>query len=237
VNKINKSVMKNNILVILIIVFTSGVFAQDESKDLKAKEILSQVSSKYRMYSTIKADIRLIIEDNLEGTTDTQKVSVWMKAVKYKISIPEVETTCDGKIVWSYQKKSNEVTISEKDPADNSFFSNPSMIFSNYETNFKCLYQGEKKSGSATICEIDLFPASLDKDVIQKGINKTGYSRIRLRIDKASYSIRSLTYFGKDGNNFIIEIRKLVPDTELPDTFFTFDIKKHPGIEVIDLRE
>jgi outer membrane lipoprotein-sorting protein len=229
--------MKSLFIIISFLISPVRIFAQDDARDLKAKEILRQVSAKYSKYSSIKASIRLIIENNQEGTTDTQKVTAWMKAEKYKLSTTDIETTSDGKTVWSYQKKSNEVNISEKDLKDDSFFSNPSQIFSNYESNFKYRYHGEKKSGSGIICEIDLFPANLDKDVIQKGSNKTGYSRIRLEIDKTTYNIIAITYFSKDGNYIIIEITRMTTDTELPDTFFTFDPGKYAGIEIIDLRD
>ena len=43
----------------------------------------------------------------------------------------------DGKAVWNYLPDVNEVTITEPDPADGSFVSKPSLLFSMYEEGYK----------------------------------------------------------------------------------------------------
>lgn len=223
----------------ILAVLCSMPFARAQQSDpaqQKAEDVLRQVSAKYSAYKTLRVEFNFTVENNKEGTTDEEKGTVWLKGDQYKVDLMGVETISDGKNVWSYQKKSNEVNISEKDPADKSFFNNPSMIFTNYQNNFKYLYKGENKEGDKTYCDVDLFPKELDKDVIKKGPGKTSYSRIRLNIDKTDYRIMSIRFFGKDGDNYTIELTRVGPNLNLEPDFFTFNPAKHPGIEIIDLR-
>jgi outer membrane lipoprotein carrier protein len=42
--------------------------------------------------------------------------------------------------------------------------------------------------------------------------------------------------FDKGGNRYKYTIAKFNPNVKVDDSFFTFDPKKYPGVEVIDLR-
>ena len=49
--------------------------------------------------------------------------------------------------------------------------------------------------------------------------------------------IQKVTSFGKDGNDVIITINSIKQPASVPaDDFFKFDEKKHPGVEIIDMR-
>ena len=72
---------------------------------------------------------------------------------------------------------------------------------------------------------IDLYPKDLNK----------GFSRIRLFIEKEKLELYSIRYFGKDGIHYLLLLTGYKTN-ELPDSWFQFDISKHPNVEVIDLR-
>ena len=42
--------------------------------------------------------------------------------------------------------------------------------------------------------------------------------------------------FDKGGNRYKYTITKFVPNANVSENYFTFDTKKYPGVEVIDLR-
>jgi outer membrane lipoprotein carrier protein len=42
--------------------------------------------------------------------------------------------------------------------------------------------------------------------------------------------------FDKSGNKFKYTLTKFVPNVKVDDAFFTFDPKKYPGVQVVDLR-
>ncbi|MCX6258405.1 MAG: outer membrane lipoprotein carrier protein LolA [Bacteroidia bacterium] len=226
-----------NILIAVLVLPIMLIAQKPVQKDKKADYVLKKVSERYSAYKTLRVEFSLTTENSRQGSREATNGTTWMKGDNYKLDLMDVETISDGKTIWSYQKKSNEVNISNRDTADKSFFNNPSRIFSGYDANFKYLYKGDEEVGQKTYCEIDLFPAALDKDAIQKGGNKTGYSRIRIKIDKTDYRIMNIKYFGKDGIDFTIELNRIGPNIPLESNFFSFDPSKHPGIEVIDLRE
>jgi outer membrane lipoprotein-sorting protein len=73
---------------------------------------------------------------------------------------------------------------------------------------------------------IDLVPEKKDAQ----------FFKIRKNIIKKDKSIQSWTMFDKSGNKYRYSLTKFVPNVKVEDTFFTFDAKKYPGVEVIDLR-
>jgi outer membrane lipoprotein-sorting protein len=57
-----------------------------------------------------------------------------------------------------------------------------------------------------------------------------------MMISKKDKSIHSWTMFDRSGNRYRYSITKFTPNIKLDDAFFTFDVKKYPGVEVNDLR-
>ena len=55
-------------------------------------------------------------------------------------------------------------------------------------------------------------------------------------IYKKDKSIQSWTMFDKGGNRYKYTISKFNPALKVDDSFFTFDPKKYPGVDVVDLR-
>ncbi len=103
---------------------------------------------------------------------------------------------------------------------------NPLKIYEIYEKDFKYLYIQDKTEAGALCEEVDLVPEKKDAQ----------YFKIKLLIKKKDKVIQSLTMFDKGGNRYKYTITKFVPNSIIADSFFTFDTKKHPGVEVIDLR-
>jgi hypothetical protein len=54
-------------------------------------------------------------------------------------------------------------------------------------------------------------------------------------MEKEKPELFSARYFGKDGTHYQLEIIDYNYDP-VEDSLFKFDVSKHPGIEVIDLR-
>jgi outer membrane lipoprotein-sorting protein len=62
------------------------------------------------------------------------------------------------------------------------------------------------------------------------------FTRAIIGIDKIKKQVKSFTIFDKSGNTFTYKIKTYVTDTPVTDADFTFDPKKFPGVEVIDMR-
>jgi outer membrane lipoprotein-sorting protein len=148
------------------------------------------------------------------------------KGQKFRVNNAGNELICDGKVVWMYQKSgaaANSVQINDYDPNDEEMVS-PANIMKIYENEKKFIYAIVNDNPTAQ--EIEFKP--LDK--------KADYSKIRITVDKSLNTIKQVKIFGKDGIRYTLDIKRLDP-ANYPDTHFTFDKAKYPGVKVSDLRE
>jgi len=198
--------------------------ATAQQKDVKAQQILNGVSEKYKSYKSVQADFTLKVESGKTSTKDQQNGTLYVKGNKYKLQINNQEITSDNNTVWTYLKDANEVQVSSFEADENTI--SPSEIFTIYEKNFLYSFAEEKNVGGKTLQFIDLTPNDKSKP----------YFKVRLAIDKVAKAVQSAVVFDKNGNRYTYEIKKFTPNPNIPDTFFSFDTKKYPGVEVVDLR-
>jgi outer membrane lipoprotein-sorting protein len=213
-------------LLVLLLVISGFGYGANAQNDAKAKAILAEVSKKYRSYDVVKTDFNFTLESPQNKSKDTQQGTLIVKAGanKYKVVMTEQDMISDGKSQWTYLKKDKEVQVSVVDKSGDAL--NPAQIFTLYEKGFKYLFTGEKKVGAKIYQMIDLSP--LD--------TKKSYFKIRLGINKTARQIASVLIFDKNGNKYTYDVKTFVPNVKVPESTFTFDPKKYPGVEVVDLR-
>jgi len=213
--------MKKSILALVLLVLTKVAMAQ---YDPKALEILDAMSKKYRAIPAYEANFSCILTNDVEKINEEFKGKVTVKGNKFRMVIPEQEVINNGTTTWTYLPEAKEVNIDNYDPNSNDV--NPSKIYEIYKKNCKYIYLEDKNEGGV-MCEIvDLVPEKKDAQ----------YFKIRMSINKKDKSIQSWTMFDKGGNKYKYSITKFVQNVNVDDNFFTFDPKKYPGVEVIDLR-
>ncbi len=216
--------MKKIIVVLLVTMgFTVSLQAQT---DAKAKSILTQVSKKYRAYDIVKTEFVFSLDNQQAKIKETQQGTLYVKANanKYKVVMKDQELISDGKSQWTYLKEDREVQVTDVDNSSDAI--NPAKIFTLYEQGFKYLYTGESKIAGKVYQMIDLSPVD----------TKRSYFKIRLSIDKNAKQIASAVIFEKSGNKYTYEIKSFVPNVKIAESAFSFDAKKYPGVEVVDLR-
>jgi outer membrane lipoprotein-sorting protein len=213
-------------LLVLLLVISGFGYGANAQNDAKAKAILAEVSKKYRSYDVVKTDFNFTLESPQNKSKDTQQGTLIVKAGanKYKVVMTEQDMISDGKSQWTYLKKDKEVQVSVVDKSGDAL--NPAQIFTLYEKGFKYLFTGEKKVGAKIYQMIDLSP--LD--------TKKSYFKIRLGLNKTARQIASVLIFDKNGNKYTYDVKTFVPNVKVPESTFTFDPKKYPGVEVVDLR-
>lgn len=203
----------------------SGVaaFAQSE---VKAKEILGEVSKKYRNYDVIKTEFSYTLENPQAKIKETQTGTLFVrsKVNKYKVILKGQELISDGKNQWTYLKADKEVQLSEVDNSSDAL--NPAKIFTIYEKGFKSVYTNDTKLNGKVLHNIDLTP--LD--------GKRSFFKVRLQVDKLSKQITNAVIFDKNGNKYTYTIKTFTPNVKVPESTFAFDAKLYPGVEVVDLR-
>jgi outer membrane lipoprotein-sorting protein len=217
--------MKKIIYVLAFIIAgsTLKVSAQSETK---AKAILAEVSKKYKGYDVIKTDFSFTINNPQSKINETQSGTLYIrsKANKYKVIFKDQELISDGKSQWTYLKEEKEVQLNDVDNSANGI--NPAKIFTIYEKGFKPLYTNDSKANGKVYHHIELSPMD----------PKSSFFKIKLKIDKASKQIANAVVYDKNGSHYTYTIKTFSPNVKVPESTFAFDAKKHPGVEVVDLR-
>lgn len=216
--------MTKSLLLCVLLCFGISSFAQTNN-DPAAKVILDKVSAKFKSYKAVQSAFNLKVEDAKGKLQGNKAGSVIMKGSKYRVTMQGQEIFCDGKNVWTYDKSSNEVTITKVDPTVNTI--TPQKLFTDfYDKDFLYKLNGEKKLGAKTIQEIELTPTDKGKT----------FHKVYVYVDKAAQSIQSAAILEKNGNKYTYTVNSLNGNASVPDNQFTFDKSKFPGVEEVDLR-
>ncbi|WP_276365612.1 outer membrane lipoprotein carrier protein LolA [Chryseolinea sp. H1M3-3] len=213
--------MKNLFLALLTLTLVYTATAQ---YDPKALEILDAMSKKYKSIPSFEANFAIVLTNDVEKINEEFKGKITVKGDKFRMELPEQEVINNGATVWTYLPEAKEVNIDNYDA--NSEDVNPSKIYELYKKNFKYLYLQDKVEGGVMCEEIDLVPEKKDAQ----------FFKIKMFINKKSKNIQSWVMFDKGGNRYKYSITKFNPGANVDDNYFTFDPKKYPGVEVIDLR-
>jgi len=193
--------------------------------DAKAQTILQNMKKKLSTYKSLKANFSFHISSANGKVNDSKKGTFAMKGNKYHVILSGQEIICDGKTVWTYTKDTKEVQVSNYNPNEQSI--SPAKLFANgYDKDYKYSYKGEQKAAGKNCDVIELVPNNRTKQV----------SKIDMLIDKTTDMVVSGTITEKNGNKYQYNISGFTPNTNIPESYFIFDTKAHPGVEVVDLR-
>jgi outer membrane lipoprotein carrier protein len=214
--------LKMRIKISILILAILLPFISNAQKDPDAIKVLTDFSKKATEAPSVSITFKLITNDTKESSIDTISGSIILCGDKYKLQLPDNSVWTDGKTSWSYMKDVNEVTITTPDPLANSFTSKPSLLFSLYKEGYKVrLIEETERSWT-----IDLYPEIITNNLI----------RIRLKIGKLSYDLKSAEYKTKDGIIISLVSEKYDLTKKPEQGIFVFDISKYKGVEIIDMR-
>jgi len=218
--------MKKIYSLLLLTTIAVSLFAQKEAgNDPDAKKILDAVSAKFKSYNAVQASFTYNVENADGKRISTKKGMVYMKGTKYRVSFVGQEIFCDGNTVWTYDKSSNEVTITKLDVSTNTI--TPQKLFTDfYDKDFLYKLNGESKLGNKTIQEIEMTPNDKTKT----------FHKVYLMIDKNAKTIYSTKVLEKAGNRYSYTVNTLNGKASIPDSKFVFNKNDYPGVEEVDLR-
>lgn len=216
--------MKRILLITAVLtVFSIGSFAQ--SNDPAAKKILDGVSAKFKSFKSVLANFTYRVENTAGKTISSKKGTVTMKGPKYRISFGDQEIWCDGKTVWSYDKSSNEVTVSKAESAAGTI--TPQKLFTDfYDKDFLYKLNGDKKQGKKTLQEIEMTPTDKSK----------AFHKVYVLVDKNAQTLYSTKVLETSGNRYDYTVNSLKTNLNTADSQFVFDKSKYPGVEEVNLQ-
>ena len=191
-------------------------------KDPEAVRVLEEFSRKAASAPSVKIDFTVDANDTREGDITTVSGSAVILGDSYRVTTDDNVILSDGKAVWNYLPDVNEVTITEPDPEEGSFMARPSLLFSMYEKGYKVRLLEQ----NAKDWVIDLYPEDINVSLV----------RIRLKIGKTLYDLRTAEYRTKDGMTVTLTADKYDLTFRPAPGYFTFNPADYKGVEVIDMR-
>jgi outer membrane lipoprotein-sorting protein len=211
--------MKKEGLIFLLALLTMTSTGQ---KDPEGVKVLSEFSKKAASAPSVKIDFEIKAYDAKEDEETELEGTVVIHGDSYRLTLPDNIIMTDGKTVWNYMPEVKEVTITEPDPADESFISRPSLLFTMYEKGYKVrlLEQNAKQ------WIIDLYPEDTNVSLV----------RIRLTVGKPLYDLKSAEYRTKDGMTVTLKALEYDLSFKPSAKYFSFNAADHKGVEVIDMR-
>jgi len=214
--------MKKSLLLLSFLAIVLHSFAQD---DPKSRAIVDQLIAKNKSYTSFDADFTSRLVNTASKLDVKQEGNIKVKGRKFRLTLLDNIVINDGTALYTYSKKSNEVSIS--DPKDMDETLDPANLFNVYEKGFKSLYVGASTEDGVAVETIKLFP--LDPA-------KKAFHTVILTVDKNKMEPRKVLMKYKDGNEVTYTLKNFKPNQEMVDALFSFDKAQYPGVEVNDMR-
>lgn len=215
--------MKKTLVIIAnLLIITNLAIAQ---KDKKATAILDEMSKKYQTMKSFSAAFTYGVEGTNAKLTESYKGDVTVKGAKFRLKMAGQEVFANGKDLYTYVKETNECNVTEFNPAEMEELS-PTKIYTIYKKGYKYVFLEEVKEGSQFYEVVELSPEDKTSKV----------AKVQIKVDKKDKSVKSWKVWDKNGKRTVFRVDKFSPNAPADDKIFTFDKKKYPGVEVVDLR-
>jgi len=222
-----KGLAASRIVAIALVGFgliTPHIKAQSR-QDPMATKILIEVGTRYKKLPGFSAEFTRESQDIKGDVQSSTSGNILVSGSKYRLKTGNTTLFCDGKTVWTADKKIKEVSIAEYDPEPDDI--TPERVYTFYKKGYKYIFIGEVKAGNSVWQTIDLEPENLNKEI----------SKIRLFVDRKTKEIRKWIVFERGSNEREeFEIRKFTVLGKSPEKELRFDKAAFPGYKIVDLR-
>lgn len=202
-----------NIIACLFLLFvTQAVTAQNN-----AEALIRLMVNQMKSHKNVELDYKYQI--GTEGlSTDAQQGKAWLQGEAYKVEMVEQQIISDGKTIWTYLVDEEEVMVSNATEGEDN---TPLKLLTSLDKNYVATLTNIDTQGNATI---------------ELANPKGQYKRVTLKMNAMKAALKSADIYLEDGTKVAVTVKEMKYDQELDDKFFTFDTKKHPNVDVIDMR-
>ena len=203
-----------NIIACLVLLFATQVVTAQNNAETLIRLMVNQVKS----HKNVVMAFNYQISPDGKNLGDSEKGHAWLQGEAYKIEMAEQQTISDGKTIWSYLIDDEEVMVSNAtDGVDNT----PLKLLTSLDESYVATLTGIDNQGIATI---------------ELANPKGQYKRVTLKINTKKTELKSADIYMEDGSKVVVNVEEMKFDQQLDSNFFTFDTKKHPKVDVIDMR-
>ncbi len=208
-------------VLLAVLLFANLATAQ---QDPKAEKILNAMSQKYKTLKAFKANFAQTTENTSSKVKETMEGNIVVSGNKYKLAMNGQEVMNDGKLMWTYLKDANEVTITESDAEAESM--SPGKIFEMYKKGYKYAYAGTETMGGTKYEVVELSPEDRSNPIF----------KVRLYINPKDNMLKTWQMFRSNGNRYTYTISNFEANPTLAADAFAFNKTKYKGVTVVDLR-
>jgi outer membrane lipoprotein carrier protein len=184
-----------------------------------AKNILDNVSTKLKSFTGVTANFSYTTTDHNGQKRGSVSGQIYIKGQKYYLSQSSVQIYCDGTKTWNYDAESQEVTTSDVSDADAKTLTPQKLLSDFYDKDFT--YTLASSAGS--FYEIDMIPTDKRKN----------FKQVNVYIDKNKNIITKAKVIDKSDNTISFTLTNIKTNVVISDSKFVFDMKAHPGVDVI----
>ncbi len=203
-----------NIIACLFLLFATQVLTAQNNADMLIRLVVDQLKS----HKNVEMVFTYQISPDGKNLGESEKGHAWLQGEAYKIEMANQQTISDGKTIWSYLIEDEEVMVSNAtDGTDNT----PLKLLTSLDESYVATLTGIDAQGLASI---------------ELANPKGQYKRVTLKINTKKTELKSADIYMEDGSKVVVNVEEMKFDQQLDDKFFTFDTKKHPKVDVIDMR-
>ena len=202
-----------NIIACLLLLFAAQAVSAQNNADAIIRVLVDQIKSHKNVEMAFSYQI-----GSDKNLSESLKGHAWLQGEAYKTEMADQQTISDGKTIWLYLIDDEEVMVSNaSEGTDNT----PLKILTSLDKSYVASLTNIDAKGIATI----------------ELANPRGqYKRVTLKINTKKTELKSADIYMEDGNIVCITVEEMKYDQKLDDSFFTFDAKKYPKVDVIDMR-
>ncbi len=202
----------------------SSTYNSNKEADPKARALLVQVKENLKLDKGVELSFDFTYTA-AESKPMAQKGKVSIKNKSFRLELNDQEMTCDGKTLWTFIKKRNELQIQDATEILNDPLSPYKMLQIHDSPDFTYIMSGSVKVNGQ------------DRDVVEfKPLDtKAEFFKIRAEIDRSKKQYRKISLFLKNGDQYVLTLMSQTAKA-LADRYFTADIKDYPGALLEDLR-
>ncbi|MCD7976671.1 MAG: outer-membrane lipoprotein carrier protein LolA [Tannerellaceae bacterium] len=188
-------------------------------------DILDKAARTYESANGMQANFTLHTRSPQQGYAESFDGTIDMKGDKFTLKTPDMQVWYDGKTMWTYVDRTEEVNITTP-TGEELQFTNPAILLGSYRSGFTPVYKGESTSANSKAAyDIELIPRK--KGDVQK---------VELQVEKISGLPSKITVSMKNEVSSTIHIGQLKTNVSQPDSYFVFNKADFPGVEIVDLR-
>ena len=195
-----------------------------QTKDPKAKQLLSEVNEKINSYDNIEISFKYVLENESENIRQETKGKVTLEGDKYVLDILGIQRIFDGKTLYTISSEDEEVTISNENSEEENTIS-PSQLFSFFESGYNYTLDIIQNKMGRKIQYIKLTPIDSETEI----------KYALLGIDIKTKHIYNLIEIGENNTKTTISIIEFNTNTPLPQSFFKFDASKYSDYYINNL--